>query len=125
MSFIVFRPTPDTALERSSPPPLEEVARGLATARAAFPQTPLYLGCLRPGGVYRDKRDCLALRAGINKIVQPAPAAAAWRKTGLEACAGRGVLRPVSIRILLEAGPHGPDAFKERRTCRYGLPAAR
>lgn len=75
ISFIVFRPTPGTALEHSPPPPLEEVARVLATARVLFPRTPLYLGCLRPGGAYRQQLDCLALRAGLNKIVQPAPAA--------------------------------------------------
>lgn len=75
ISFIVFRPTLGTALERCSPPPLEEVARVLATARVSFPQTPIYLGCLRPGGSYRGKLDCLALQTGVNKIVQPAPAA--------------------------------------------------
>ncbi len=75
ISFIVFRPTLGTALQRSSPPPLEDVARVLAAARISFPQTPIYLGCLRPGGSYRDKLDCLALQAGVNKIVQPAPAA--------------------------------------------------
>jgi lipoyl synthase len=75
ISFIVFRPTRGTALEYCSPPPLEEVARVLATARISFPRTPIYLGCLRPGGSYREKLDCLALQAGVNKIVQPAPAA--------------------------------------------------
>ncbi len=89
LSFIVFRPTPGTALERSSPPPLEEVARVLATARVTFPHTPLYLGCLRPGGVYREKLDCLALQAGINKIVQPAPAARRLaEKLGLQPARG-------------------------------------
>lgn len=75
ISFIVFRPTMGTVLENSSPPPLEEVAWILAAARISFPKTPIYLGCLRPGGSYREQLDCLALKAGINKIVQPAPAA--------------------------------------------------
>ncbi|MEW5784013.1 MAG: radical SAM protein [Bacillota bacterium] len=75
ISFIVFRPTPGTALGHCPPPLLEEVARVLAFARVTFPNTPLYLGCLRPGGQYRQQLDCLALHAGINKIVQPAPAA--------------------------------------------------
>ena len=39
-----------------------------------FPQVPLYLGCMRPGGRYRESLDQLALQAGINKIVQPVPA---------------------------------------------------
>lgn len=72
ISFIVFRPTIGTKLERCLPPPLEDVARILAFARISFPRTPLYLGCLRPGGSYREKLDCLALQAGVNKIVQPA-----------------------------------------------------
>lgn len=75
VSFIVFRPTPGTVLANSTPPHPEEVARVLAEARVIFPGTPLYLGCLRPGGRYRELLDCLALRIGINKIVQPAAAA--------------------------------------------------
>ena len=75
ISFIVFRPTPGTRLELCSPPPVEEAAGLLAAARIMFPDTPLYLGCLRPGGRYREALDSLALKAGVNKIVQPAPAA--------------------------------------------------
>ena len=51
ISFIVFRPTPGTALAHCSPPPLDAVARLLAMARVIFPRTPLYLGCLRPGEI--------------------------------------------------------------------------
>ncbi|MGB4289422.1 MAG: radical SAM protein, partial [Dethiobacteria bacterium] len=75
ISFIVFRPTPGTRFAGAAPPPPGEVAELLAHARFLFPRTPLFLGCMRPGGSYREKLDCLALVAGINKIVHPAAAA--------------------------------------------------
>lgn len=75
ITFIVFRPTPGTALASCAPPDLLEVVRFLATARIMFPRTPLFLGCLRPGGEYRKSLDSYAVLAGINKIVLPAPAA--------------------------------------------------
>ena len=75
ISFIVFRPTAGTAFENTAPPPLSDTASLLASARLMFPRVPLYLGCMRPGGRYREELDLLALRAGVNKIVLPAPAA--------------------------------------------------
>lgn len=75
ISLIVFRPTRGTRYSACPPPPLEEVARLFAAARILFPQTPLFLGCMRPGGRYRQALDSIALKAGINKIVLPAPAA--------------------------------------------------
>jgi lipoyl synthase len=75
ISLIVFRPTAGTAFENASPPPLEEVARLIAAVRLMFPRIPISLGCMRPGGQYRDELDLLALKAGVNKIVLPAPSA--------------------------------------------------
>ncbi len=75
ISMIIFRPTAGTAFSGCPAPPTEDVARFIATTRLMFPRTPLYLGCMRPGGRYRETVDCLALRAGVNKIVLPAPAA--------------------------------------------------
>lgn len=75
ISMIIFRPTAGTAFSDCLPPPPEEVASFIATARLMFPLTPLYLGCMRPGGRYRETVDSLALKAGVNKIVLPAPAA--------------------------------------------------
>ncbi len=75
ISMIVFRPTEGTAFSGSEAPPPEEAARFIATARLMFPRTPIYLGCMRPGGRYREKLDSLSLRAGVNKVVLPAPAA--------------------------------------------------
>ncbi len=75
ISFIVFRPTPGTAFAGAAPPSPEETAAVLAEARVLFPRTPLYLGCMRPGGRHREELDCLALGIGINKIVRATAAA--------------------------------------------------
>ncbi len=72
--FLVLIPTPGTRYAGRTPPPVEEVARLLAEARLAFPEIPLLLGCMRPGGSYRRALDCLAVRAGVNRIVKPARA---------------------------------------------------
>lgn len=75
ISMIIFRPTAETPFRNLKPPPPGEVAHFMASARLMFPQTPLYLGCMRPGGQYRELIDLYALQAGFNKIVMPAPAA--------------------------------------------------
>jgi hypothetical protein len=75
ISMIIFRPTEGTVFSNCRPPFLESVALFIARARLMFPSTPLYLGCMRPGGRYREKLDLLAIKAGINKIVLPSPAA--------------------------------------------------
>lgn len=73
--FIVLRPTPGTEYAHVTPPDLEQVARLFCTARLALPHTPLTLGCMRPGGAYRQTLDKLALACGLNGIVQPVPTA--------------------------------------------------
>jgi len=69
--FLVLVPTRGTAYEHVAPPKLVDVARVLATARLMMPRASLYLGCMRPGGAYRQELDQLAVRAGVQKIVQP------------------------------------------------------
>lgn len=76
VAFIVFRPTPGTAYADRQPPAPEEVAAVIARARVLLPATPLYLGCMRPGGEHRVATDRLALRAGIQRLVQPSRGAA-------------------------------------------------
>lgn len=71
--FIVFSPTDGTAYADRKPPGLEEVTRILCQARIDFPSVPIHLGCMRPKGRYRAELDQLALRSGVNKIVQPTP----------------------------------------------------
>jgi len=73
--LLIFRPTPGTRYAGCQPPALEEVVAFLLRARCELPDTPMYLGCIRPGGRYRRELDSLAVRAGINTIVNPAPSA--------------------------------------------------
>ena len=70
--FIVLIPTPGTRYADRRPLPVEEVAEFLAQTRIHFPDKPIFLGCMRPGGSYRQKVDQLAVRAGLNALVQPA-----------------------------------------------------
>jgi len=69
--FIVLIPTPGTRYAACDPPPLEEVADVLAYARCVLPECRIYLGCMRPHGRYRQQLDVLAVRAGVNAIVNP------------------------------------------------------
>ncbi len=69
--FLVFVPTPGTRYADQSPPAPEDVAELFASARLRFPDVPLFLGCMRPRGRYRDRLDPLAVRAGINVLVSP------------------------------------------------------
>ena len=70
--FLVLIPTPGTRYADRLPPSPAVVADLLAEARLRFPTTPIYLGCMRPKGPYRDELDPLAVRAGVNVIVSPA-----------------------------------------------------
>ncbi|MGI6554985.1 MAG: radical SAM protein [Bacillota bacterium] len=83
--ILVLIPTPGTSFQRMPAPNLVETAAAIARIRALIPTTPIFLGCMRPGGAYRRQLDLLALRCGINKIVQPAPNIfTAARELGLE-----------------------------------------
>jgi len=70
--FLVLIPTPGTRYADRQPPSPAEVGHLLAEARLRLPRTPLYLGCMRPHGAYRKALDPLAVRAGLNHIVNPA-----------------------------------------------------
>ena len=69
--LLVLIPTPGTRYADRQPPSPAAVADLLAEARLRFPDVPLYLGCMRPKGRYRDALDPLAVRAGVNVIVSP------------------------------------------------------
>jgi uncharacterized radical SAM superfamily protein len=69
--LLVFIPTPGTRYADREPPAPEIVADLLVEARLRFPDAPLFLGCMRPRGRYRDQLDPLAVRAGLNVIVSP------------------------------------------------------
>lgn len=78
--FIVFTPTPGTRYADRNPPGYDLVGDLIAEARLIFPKIPLMLGCLRPHGKYRGDLDCMAIKAGVNKIVKPAAPAVAYAK---------------------------------------------
>jgi len=87
--FIVFSPTDGTLYAKREPAPLQEVIRILCKARIDFPDIPINLGCMRPKGRYRFELDQLAVRSGVNKIVQPTPGVMAMaEKMGLEVIRG-------------------------------------
>ncbi len=69
--FLVFVPTPGTRYAGCAPPSAALAANVIAEARVRLPGVPLYLGCMRPKGSYRDELDPLAVRAGVNVIVSP------------------------------------------------------
>ncbi len=69
--LLVFIPTPGTRYADCQPPSPANVANLLAEARLSLPDLPLYLGCMRPKGRYRDQLDPLAVRAGVNVLVSP------------------------------------------------------
>ncbi|MCX7781694.1 MAG: radical SAM protein [Negativicutes bacterium] len=75
LTFIIFTPTRGTRYADRQPPSLPLVAELLTEARRMFPLTPVNLGCMRPGGRYRSEIDQLAVRLGLNAIVNPAPVA--------------------------------------------------
>jgi len=70
--FLILIPTPGTRYADRQPPAPEAAADVLTEARLRFPATPIYLGCMRPKGPYRDELDPLAVRAGVNVVVSPA-----------------------------------------------------
>lgn len=72
LALLVFIPTKGTLFEKSPAPSLADVVATIAEIRTIIPTVPLYLGCMRPGGNYRRRLDPLALKCGVNKIVQPA-----------------------------------------------------
>ncbi len=82
--FIVLIPTRGTEFATVAPPDPGEVAELLAHARLRMPTARVGLGCMRPGGAYRSLLDPLAIHAGLQSVVQPAPEAEAEaRRLGL------------------------------------------
>ncbi len=68
---VVIVPTRGTEMAEIQPPPPEEVALFIASARLEMPDPQASLGCARPRGHYRKSLDVLAVRAGINSIALP------------------------------------------------------
>ena len=84
--LLVLMPTPGTRYADRAPLEPAVAADLMAEARLRFPDVPLYLGCMRPKGTYRNELDPLAVRAGINVIVSPSrPARELAAELGLSA----------------------------------------
>jgi uncharacterized radical SAM superfamily protein len=72
--FNVFIPTPNTLYYNKKPPKVDETLEIIKHARLEFPNTPLYLGCMRPRGRYRRELDEQVVGI-VNRIVLPANSA--------------------------------------------------
>jgi biotin synthase len=71
-------------MENSKPDPID-VAKTIAIAQLAFPETPITLGCAHSKGKDRAKIEGLALKAGASSIALPAPKTeAVAKKMGYE-----------------------------------------
>jgi hypothetical protein len=68
--FNIFIPTPGTCFESRAPPDTKEVLKLLSLARGKFNE--LMLGCMRPGGPYRNRLDFEAINL-VDRIVTPSP----------------------------------------------------
>lgn len=73
LTFIIFTPTLGTRFADCRPPDQSSVVNLLTQARHSFPGIPIHLGCMRPGGRYRNEIDKWAVRLGVNNIVNPTP----------------------------------------------------
>ena len=73
--FVVLMPLKKTGMEGLNPVPVQEAVKLLARTRISFPGLTQHLGCAKPRGAYHRELDCLALRAGVNRIAIPAPEA--------------------------------------------------
>ena len=73
--LIVLIPTRGTRFANVTPPSLEEIGDLFTRARELLPATRIYLGCMRPHGVYRQQLDELALTCGLDGITNPTQAA--------------------------------------------------
>ncbi len=71
----VFIPALDTEFEGCKPPDLGAVQDVISHAKQVMDKTQLFLGCMRPGGFYRDKLDAFCVEAGMDRIVAPSRSA--------------------------------------------------
>ena len=70
--LVVLSPMRNTPMAKVVPPGMEEMKSIFTVARDMFADTPILLGCARPGGDYRLQLDKMALDVGINGIAYPA-----------------------------------------------------
>lgn len=70
LTFLVFRPTPNTPYAERQAPDIHD-AVGIIADAAGRLSCPIHLGCMRPSGIYRRRLDVLAWVAGARVIVMP------------------------------------------------------
>lgn len=68
--LLALIPTKNTAMEHIKLQ-MEYIIKIISIARLMFPTTSISLGCMRPGGAFRQQLDLLAFQAGITRIEIP------------------------------------------------------
>ncbi|MHA1378840.1 MAG: radical SAM protein [Candidatus Helarchaeota archaeon] len=68
--LLALVPTKNTPMEKIMLD-IDKVVKIIVIARLMFPTTPISLGCMRPGGSFRQRLDLLAFKAGITRIEIP------------------------------------------------------
>jgi uncharacterized radical SAM superfamily protein len=76
----VLIPTKNTEFENMDPPSLSDVKEVISYAKEKMNGKGVYLGCMRPGGLYREKLDEFCVKTEIHRIVMPAKSARALAK---------------------------------------------
>lgn len=71
VAITVLIPTQGTAMANVLPSSPMDVAKVIAIANLMFPNTPVSLGCVRPGKTYRAKIDEMAIKARVSKLAIP------------------------------------------------------
>lgn len=76
--LVVLMPLYGTPMAAVAPPPVEQIGAFFRTAREAFPDVPVHLGCARPIGPLKTAIDRLAVDAGFDGIAYPAEGIVAY-----------------------------------------------
>lgn len=73
--IIVIIPTEGTMMSSFEPPSPRIIGKIISIAKLMYPETPVALGCVRPGEGYRRGIDEAAIRAGATKLAIPSSSA--------------------------------------------------
>ncbi len=69
--LVAFKPISGTEMAQSPVCTPEEIRDVIAYAREKLPETPILLGCARPGGEHQARTDLYAIDAGVDGIAYP------------------------------------------------------
>lgn len=78
--LVILMPLYGTAMADVTPPPGEEIGAFFQSARQAFPDIPVSLGCARPIGPRKVAIDRMAIDAGLDGIAYPAEGIVAYAR---------------------------------------------